>query len=253
MLLAYNWQQGCICKDNAKLYKLARITEQIDARAFKEVTDLFSIELPDGTITHPKLYKLQNNAEKISAKRRKAAEVRWGDAHASAKAMQNDAIQSQIQKNTPPTPSVAQHQGLSVAYPEVAGVWVKAGWEGPEAFEQYWREFVRKHGKANKSGVALTYAADLIGQGKLKRPDFEAGYDAWSKSEQWTKENGRYKPNLWDFLNDRLWLSPPAVLDEPPEPRSVSDDDGLIPMGEEEFRRMFDSIAAEYVKNNSEA
>ncbi len=84
----------------------------------------------------------------------------------------------------------------------------EAGWETLECFDGWWTQLLKKHPNQNRNAAAKVLAIELIQKGILKRGEFEDGYAAFAaaNSERWVEQNGRFAPNLWQFLEDRRWL-----------------------------------------------
>ena len=87
------------------------------------------------------------------------------------------------------------------------GIWEKAGFPDSEDFEIWWSEIVRNHPNRNGNSQAKTAIADLVIKGRFVRSEFEAGYSklAAAHNGTWSREHGRFAPNLLTLLQDRLW------------------------------------------------
>jgi hypothetical protein len=50
----------------------------------------------------------------------------------------------------------------------------------------------------------------MIAAGTLTRSDFDEGYSAIraSAGDRWLEQDGRFAPNLWQFLDDVAWKQP---------------------------------------------
>jgi len=92
------------------------------------------------------------------------------------------------------------------------------GWESSEEFEIWWMQLVCKHPNKNRNGAAKTLATKLVRNGTLTRTEFEKGYAALTNSDRWREQNGRFVPNLWQLLDDRLWKHASASTDLLPIP-----------------------------------
>ena len=102
-----------------------------------------------------------------------------------------------------PAPTPSPH-GVSASQ---IGIWEKAGFPDSEDFEIWWSEIVRNHPNRNGNAQAKNAAVDLVMRGRLLRSEFEAGYSklAAAHSGAWSREHGRFSPNLLTLLQDRLW------------------------------------------------
>jgi Helix-turn-helix domain len=88
------------------------------------------------------------------------------------------------------------------------------GWDTPEDFENWWRRLVQGHPNKNRNGVARTKALELVMAGTLDQSEFDEGYSSLraAAGERWMEQNGRYAPNLWQFLDDLAWkCAPPPI------------------------------------------
>jgi hypothetical protein len=94
---------------------------------------------------------------------------------------------------------------------EVAEMWLQAGFEGPDHFEDWWLQVVSNHPNKNRNQHAKMLIMPLIIEAQFKRSEFEDGYSQLyeSKKEDWTKEGGKYCTNLYDIVHDRLWKFKP--------------------------------------------
>jgi Helix-turn-helix domain len=86
-------------------------------------------------------------------------------------------------------------------------LWNGTGWDSPEDFEAWWAELVAKHPNRSRNGLAKNKAVELIVAGEFTRARFETGYESLAEAglERWTEQGGRFAPNLWTILDDRLW------------------------------------------------
>jgi hypothetical protein len=90
------------------------------------------------------------------------------------------------------------------------------GFDASELFERIWTRHPKK--------VKRYLAAQALVQALTEAPDPEALagrieriHEAWSKTEDWTKQNGRYAPQLHHWLIEKRWLDgEPAPADEEP-------------------------------------
>lgn len=74
------------------------------------------------------------------------------------------------------------------------------------SFDLFWVSYPKKVGKqdALKAWKKLTPNETLISE-------ISSGLEAWKKSPQWTKDDGRFIPNPATFLNGRRWEDEVAV------------------------------------------
>lgn len=117
-------------------------------------------------------------------------------------------VRAQVRNGTSQESSVHRF-GHSMGEP--SDIWSAAGWDGPEAFEPWWAELVRRHPNRNRNGTARTKVIELIQAGQFRREEFEAGYEALADAhrDRWAEEGGRYAPNLFAILDDGLWRFTP--------------------------------------------
>lgn len=123
-------------------------------------------------------------------------------------------MHKQEQKHTPPKPPKG---GESVA------------------FAQFWQAYPRRVGKgqALKAWERIPDAHDLL-------PRMLAVIAAWSQSEGWTKDGGRFIPHPATWLNGKRWEDDPPEMDlEPPE-----EEPAFYEMSEEEEERIRSEISA---------
>ena len=97
------------------------------------------------------------------------------------------------------------------------------GWTGPEEFESWWVDLVKRHPNRNRNAVARARAIELVRDRLLIRSEFEAGYKSHleANGERWTQDNGHFAPNLYSFMDDRMWKLAPIIA--PKAPRTLGD------------------------------
>jgi predicted transcriptional regulator len=91
------------------------------------------------------------------------------------------------------------------------------GFDASETFQRLWERHPRKTGRY--------LAEQALSEALAEAPDppalaarIEAVHAAWCASAEWTKQNGRFAPQLHRWLTERRWLDgePPAPADEEP-------------------------------------
>jgi hypothetical protein len=77
------------------------------------------------------------------------------------------------------------------------------------AFETFWNAYPKRWNKpaALREWVRLDPSDELVAQ-------ILAGLEKWTASDDWQKDNGRFRPPADRFLRDRRWEHPPEM--EPP-------------------------------------
>lgn len=95
---------------------------------------------------------------------------------------------------------------------EVSALWLNAGFASPEYFEAWWLQVVENHPNRSKNTIAKVEIFELIVNSQFNREEFESGYAELrdSKSDDWTKEGGKYCTNLYEIIHNRLWKFKPA-------------------------------------------
>lgn len=90
---------------------------------------------------------------------------------------------------------------------DVGETWRAAGWSGPEEFEFWWLQVVTNHPNKYRNAVAKTLAIELVAGGTFTREKFESGYAKLfeSKRKDWTEQGGKYSPNLYEIIENRLY------------------------------------------------
>ena len=69
-----------------------------------------------------------------------------------------------------------------------------------ETFAQFWEEYPRKEAKQNAKA-----AWNKLKPGPLEFGDIMNGLSAWKKSDQWSRDGGRYIPLPASWLNGKRW------------------------------------------------
>lgn len=92
------------------------------------------------------------------------------------------------------------------------GGFLACGFADPEEFEGWFQGLLRKHPNRNGNGAARGMLLELVGREDFSRTEFDSGYAACSVAagDSWTKDHGRYAPNLGKFVGDKLWKFAPV-------------------------------------------
>lgn len=83
----------------------------------------------------------------------------------------------------------------------------QSGCEEPTGFDTFWAAYPRK--VARKDAVRAYRSA---ARSKSAREAILAGLEAWKRSDQWARSDGRFIPYPATFLRGEHWLTPPADL-----------------------------------------
>ena len=183
-------REGGRAHDAPSLARLARIPEPLMCAAIKRLIEIGEVELPtshhDAGISHPQNDEPQADAgipQEVAQYRtdRQVLQVGITDTHGRAR------------ENT-----------------EMLAMWANAGFDSPESFEEWFDALYREHPRKGDLQQAKTALVEAAIAGALVRPAFEDGYQAHVRSNDWTRESGRFVPKLIRFVMDRGWLYPPV-------------------------------------------
>ena len=223
-LLAYCWVSGdCSLPDDDS--KLSALTD-LDSSAIVAIRKCFIAHpMKNGAITNEKMLKqwvqLNEYRNERVASGLKGAKKRWkkrgsvkdGSAMAQPSSKNSSAI------NQPLANDSSSSSSSLVSLTEIL-------------FSRFWKEYPLKVGKQNAVKSFQKCCPD-----ETTLESILAGVDRWRKSQQWTRDAGKYIHHPATFLNQRRWeeFPTPDVLKPPPKPIEKLDIvDGKPPPGWDE-------------------
>lgn len=196
-LLAYNWQDGWIPSDIAKLARLCKTTP----RKMQTLWDDFlcecftSTEQPAGRLVNPRLEQVRSDQVEFRNKKSGAGQLgaaaRWKDKQTDGTAI-DVPLANGMANDGPSSPSPVFNKTPKSPTGDSAGY-------SPE-FLDFWKQYPRKQAKgaAWKAWRKLHPSAEL-------RVDIAQAIEKQRYSPNWLRDNGAYIPHPSTWLNERRW------------------------------------------------
>jgi len=153
--------------------------------------------------------------EEETNKRKKYSESRAKNRKGKAVSKSHDNHMSNI-CNSYDEHMVNENEDVNVN--EVKGTKKRMTYDDP-GFQAFWSAYPRKAAKAN----ALKAFEKLNPDGDLMKMMIGA-LSRWSKSEQWTKDNGQFVPHASTWLNGRRWEDELQIQEQPERKFNVLSD-----------------------------
>lgn len=153
--------------------------------------------------------------EEETNKRKKYSESRAKNRKGKAVSKSHDNHMSNI-CNSYDEHMVNENEDVNVN--EVKGTKKRMTYDDP-GFQAFWSAYPRKAAKAN----ALKAFEKLNPDGDLMKMMLGA-LSRWSKSEQWTKDNGQFVPHASTWLNGRRWEDELQIQEQPERKFNVLSD-----------------------------
>ena len=221
-LLAYCWDSGdcSLPDDDIKLAALSGLGQEWSNGSSTPVRECFILHpVKSGHLTNDRLYKERVKQEEWRVKCAEAG-LKSGENRRKSKVKRRSKAPST--KRQPAGSGLVELNGNSASASALVSL-------TEILFSRFWKEYPLKVGKQNAVKSFQKCCPD--------EPTLEsilAGGDRWRKSQQWTRDAGKYIHHPATFLNQRRWeeFPTPEQLKSPPKPGEKLDIvDGKPPPG----------------------
>lgn len=201
------WQERSIPSDLAKLAAICKNTppKYFEKRIWPALKACFT-PTEDGRLINNKIERVRQESQKYhdgqSERGKLGAEKRWRHGPRAA-----------AQEPCNPEACASSNSTAEPEMPPDSPLW------------QAWQRFVDRYPNRVEVDFAAQTWLSLVTSGVITEaaiPEIEAGLSRWMKSDQWTRDEGRFIPSPVKWLRDKRWLDhPPASAEAKVAERSA--------------------------------
>lgn len=199
LLDSYYDNEGPLPADDAKLMRTHCIRTAEEVQAYKNIINDFFYQ--DGEV-----YR-QDGADKVLAsileksdKARAAAERRWQRERDKNSKRNASAMRTHSERNA--------NGMLPITHNPIPNTPPNPPEGEPEGFAEFWKAYPRKTGKGNARKAWKKIRPSQTLQKKIM-----AAVDQQRRSQQWTRDDGKYIPHPTTWLNQERWDDEPDGIE----------------------------------------